>query len=195
MHIQHPDAKLQRGGAYGAGHGVRNVMKFEVEEDVEAALADILHQGGTAVGEQLLAYFHPAIVGVEPFQQAQNFLFRGEIERDDYALAVFFIDEHRLIAGLEFFDFLPGRGQLPGQFPEPAVSPESLEQSQAEQESQGAADDERAENPDRDGLRRQPPVAQAYRYRSVVVPGESHRGDKYANYEESGQQSLQCAHK
>ena len=135
MHIQHPDAKLQRGGAYGAGHGVRDVMKFEIEEDVEAALADFLHQGGTAGGEKFLAYLHAAIVGIEPVQQAQNFLFPGEIERDDYALAVFFpgIDEHRLIACFELFDFPPGIGQLPGQFPDPAVPAKSLEQSQAKQ--------------------------------------------------------------
>ena len=59
MHIDHPYTQLG-GAAYGARYRIRNIVKFQVEKYVETTVLQLLNEGGTRPGEQLLAYLHPA---------------------------------------------------------------------------------------------------------------------------------------
>ena len=84
VNIEHEDAKLRSGGA-GAGHGIGNVMKFEIEKYTEAAIHHPADGFRTADHEQLLAYLEAALLRIEPIGEPQGSKRIGEVEGDEDA--------------------------------------------------------------------------------------------------------------
>ena len=62
VHVQHPDAQF-RGCAGGLLHGVRDIMKFQVEKDIVAGIHQFLDQGWSAQGEHFFPHLEPALLG------------------------------------------------------------------------------------------------------------------------------------
>ena len=59
MHRDQPGAKAG-GAAAGTGHGGGDVVKLEVEEHLQAPLAQLGHHGGPGGTEEFEAHLHPA---------------------------------------------------------------------------------------------------------------------------------------
>ena len=84
MHVDHPDAEPRRRRA-GLRHGIRDVVKLEIEEHAKAAADELAHQAGFGDGEQLLADLDRAQRRVEPGGKAEGAQHVGKVERDDDA--------------------------------------------------------------------------------------------------------------
>src|SRR3972149_1290538 len=82
VHVEHPYAELRRRPA-GAGDGVRNVVEFQVEENIETALREFFNQRRAGGSEQLLANLEPARAGFEARGERQRRVRGREIERDN----------------------------------------------------------------------------------------------------------------
>lgn len=67
-------------GFDGFGNGVGDVVKFEVEEDATAALADFTHEVGAVGGEELETDFEVANFAVESVDPLEGFLVGGDVE-------------------------------------------------------------------------------------------------------------------
>jgi hypothetical protein len=65
-----------------SGDGVGNVVKFEVEEDLEAAIAKCFEQRIAGGIEELHADFEPATGALEAIDEVERGLRGREVERD-----------------------------------------------------------------------------------------------------------------
>ena len=70
MDVDHPYAQLG-GCSNGVGRGVRNIMEFEVEENVKAALLQIANDLRSKQREHLFANFQAAIARVDTVDKRQ----------------------------------------------------------------------------------------------------------------------------
>ena len=79
------------GGADGSGYGVGDVVELEVEEDVEAAVAKLLHDGVAGGVVELHPDFEPLTSLAEAVYQLHRLVFVSDIQR--HGEAVFGCDE------------------------------------------------------------------------------------------------------
>ena len=68
------------GGADGAGYGVGDVVELEVEEDVEAAVAELVDDAVAGGVVELHADLEPLAGFAEAVDQIERLLFVGEVE-------------------------------------------------------------------------------------------------------------------
>jgi hypothetical protein len=69
-------------GPDGTGDGVRDVVEFEVEKDLKAALAQCIYERGTRRVEELHAHLEPAAASVEAVDHIESSLGGGKVKRD-----------------------------------------------------------------------------------------------------------------
>src|ERR1700674_750390 len=82
MDIDHPYAHSRRRGA-SLRHGVRNVVKLEVEKNQKSATNQLAHQARLGRGEELLTNFYRAFSRIEPRRQTERRQHVGKVERND----------------------------------------------------------------------------------------------------------------
>ena len=80
VHVHHPHPQA-RGRSARRSHGIRNVVKLQIEEYLESARHQSPYQFRPCRGEQLLAHLEPAQCGVEPLHQRQRGRRIGVIQR------------------------------------------------------------------------------------------------------------------
>jgi hypothetical protein len=68
------------GGADGSGYGVGDVVEFEVEEDVEAAVAELVDDAVAGGVVELHSNFEPLAGLAEAVYQFEGLVFAGEVE-------------------------------------------------------------------------------------------------------------------
>ncbi len=84
----------------GAGDGVRDIVKLEIEEHVEAALHQLPDQLRSGAREQLLADLEPAGTGFDTFDQCQCGLCIRVVQRDDDAGTGYIVFVHVFLSML-----------------------------------------------------------------------------------------------
>ncbi len=82
MHVDHPHTHL-RSRLDGHGGGVGNVVELQVQEHFETLVAQGPDNFRSATGEQFLADFDPAKLGVQLVGQLQGGVTGGKIQGDD----------------------------------------------------------------------------------------------------------------
>lgn len=82
---QHAGSK-SGGGAHGARHSVGDVVQFEIEKDIMAALQDGLEHGGAGGYEEFQTDLEPGAGVIEPVEKVGRGGGGGDIERNDEAL-------------------------------------------------------------------------------------------------------------
>jgi hypothetical protein len=82
MDRDHRNPKLA-GGLDGIGHGVRYLMKFEIEEDLFACRHQFSNDLRPGLCEQLKADLVVIGFGAEPIDQCQGLSRGREVKRDD----------------------------------------------------------------------------------------------------------------
>src|SRR5690242_17734660 len=82
MEVEEADAEARRLDA-GAGDGVRDVVKLEIEEHVDAVAMDHAHDLGAGVEEELLPHLEDTDVLCEERDQPLGFRERLDVERED----------------------------------------------------------------------------------------------------------------
>jgi hypothetical protein len=84
LHIQ------PHGGRHGLGNGVRDVVKFQIEEDAGTGRANALHDVRPGGNEQFLADLERADGGRDLFRKFQGQFRGGHIQRNDDGISHFF---------------------------------------------------------------------------------------------------------
>jgi hypothetical protein len=74
------------GGADGSGYGVGDVVEFEIEEDVEAAVAEFLDDGVAGGVVEFHADFVPTARLSKTVYKFQGLMLVGYVERDGEAV-------------------------------------------------------------------------------------------------------------
>ena len=85
VHGQHIGPAAGR-GVRGALHLVRNVVELEVEEHLEAALLERVHDGRAVRVEQRHSHLHPRRLALQLVREVEG-LFDAAVERHDHAIA------------------------------------------------------------------------------------------------------------
>jgi hypothetical protein len=67
----------------GAGHGIRNVVELEIQEDAKAQAGQFLNYFGSFGCEELAAYFEESCCAAEPFRQSISWPRAVKIEGND----------------------------------------------------------------------------------------------------------------
>jgi hypothetical protein len=83
MHVQQANARQPYGSSDCAGHGGGNIVKLEVQENLQAQIGEPLHYPGASRGEQLAAHFDHADPSDQPPRQGNGRSRRWEIQGDD----------------------------------------------------------------------------------------------------------------
>ena len=86
VHVDERDAEA-RGARDRAGHGVRDVVELEVEEDLLAACHDLADELGAGGGEDLAAHLEEAHVAGQPLHEGAGGVRLRHVEGHDQAVA------------------------------------------------------------------------------------------------------------
>ena len=82
MNIDHPDAQFCRSG-YRARSGVRDIMKFQVEEDLKTTLMQVANKLWPQQRKHLLAHLQAAVAWINAVNKGQRFVAVIIIERNN----------------------------------------------------------------------------------------------------------------
>ncbi len=82
VHIDHPYPQL-RGSGYGSGRGVGNIVKFEIEKHIKAALLQVFDQLRPKQREHLFADFQPTVFRVDAIDKVIGRTLIGVIQRNN----------------------------------------------------------------------------------------------------------------
>ena len=69
MHVDHPNTEIGS-STNGFGDGYRNIVKFKIEKNLEAARMSGVNRSGTTCGKQFFTNFYAAKGRVELVQQS-----------------------------------------------------------------------------------------------------------------------------
>ena len=97
MDVDHVDIKTRK-DPHRLADGVWNVVQFEIEENLMAALAYAAHYVRATGIEKLHAYFHERLFLLEAVEELENSLRRGKVACYDY----FFIHLNSVLCDFSF---------------------------------------------------------------------------------------------